>query len=1469
MSKSSLKRPITPNKESLSNHHHPVQFDSKTTHWSNNVQECTVCTGPEGTLNLTIRGGSDKGEFAYFDDLVQSRISYLSGYLENGDVILEIQGQKLAGFTQRDVVAWLNHCCKSGSPVRICVTKGGLGKDLRQHLNTRFPKNSPDCELQNTVRDNLYLRTVPCTTRSPRDGEINGVDYTFLTVEEFMQLERSGNLLESGIYEGNHYGTPKPLEECPAPVPKPSSYTVNNSNNVIPGIHPSSEGKRRRNRSSVEAMTAKTNEEQSDSGYSHSGKNSIDSSHVSQGMITDDHKSQKKFSTSEDDDLGPLPENWEKAYTEDGEPYFIDHNTGTSQWLDPRPKNKKPVGECDEDELPYGWEKIDDPHYGTYYIDHINKKTQYENPVIQARKNSTTSLHEDDSIKSSQRNSWRTEKSDRTVDQNSNGVQLGVNSLPKHGEGHNNSLQRNASSLKEEQRPGKDGAPYAGLRGSGYKLPYVFTSNPADLEPFMIRTSLVKSARGFGFTIVGGDDGDVRDFLQIKAIVPHGPAWQDGKLKMGDVLVYINEQCVLGFSHQDAVSLFQSIPPGEIVHLGVAQGFKLPFDPEDPNTEIVTTNAVSSCNHGNGPNGFCGCMNGGSESAESTTRSAKSMPDLTAFQSQRQRNFEHPSELSTGSNDHSISSHDVNHQVPNKADFLSVEIVKGKNGFGFTIADSVYGQKVKKILDRDRCQYLLEGDILIEINHKNIRGLPHSEVVQILKECPCDKSAHITIQRGLLPRVTKMKSADDIGIRRSVSNNSSHSYPYRSTGYQPAPSTMYRSKTPTADLYSSREKEPVHINRPKTPLVDTRNWPKSQSMSSEPLERLNGNHIPRGNGIMNQQQECVRLNPDPMRHSVGDHGSDNAVNRPSAFLNNWKNDHGPALRTAYSAALDKTTVNPSWYTTLGKLRDTYWADNHNKELNKSTDFSTVNHSSDMLDGGGQYGYLHPKLPPPVPPHTRSNFNDSYEDSVFSHSPGNHSWPAKPHNENGPHREYGLEWNPDGYHQDITNDSYRRSNSVRSNGPYSQPPVHAGSYGPSDTHHEPIYRSVSSGHSPNSSQYDSLSRRKRGTSFEHENPSVVSLSKGDNLYASSSMYSQPGSVLKPPMLSRVPEYIDMTVTLHRQESGFGFRIVGGTEEGSQVAIGHIVPGGAADLDGRLRTGDEIVSVDNQLVLNTSHHRVVQLIGNTTNGKVTMGVRRRVSSVDSAYHSRSMESIYPYDVTVTRQENEGFGFVIISSVGRAGATIGRIIEGSPADRCGQLHVGDRILAVNNVSILNMHHGETVNLIKDSGYSITLTIGPPQDDTSSTTSTSQRGEDVDDQYHAIELHRGTRGFGFSIRGGKEFQNMPLFVLRIAENGPAHQDGKLMVGDQIIEINGKNTKNMTHAEAIELIRQGNNSVRLLVRRGGRLHSQEEESTVPQVPMNRFIPHHPPQMTPNGLVGGSVADTISQDYYAWGYEQN
>lgn len=40
------------------------------------------------------------------------------------------------------------------------------------------------------------------TTRQPKEGEVPGVDYNFVTVERFVELEKSGALLESGTYEG-------------------------------------------------------------------------------------------------------------------------------------------------------------------------------------------------------------------------------------------------------------------------------------------------------------------------------------------------------------------------------------------------------------------------------------------------------------------------------------------------------------------------------------------------------------------------------------------------------------------------------------------------------------------------------------------------------------------------------------------------------------------------------------------------------------------------------------------------------------------------------------------------------------------------------------------------------------------------------------------------------------------------------------------------------------------------------------------------------------------------------------------------------------------------------------------------------------------------------------------------------------------------------------------------------------------
>ena len=54
--------------------------------------------------------------------------------------------------------------------------------------------------------------SISATTRTPRPGETHGVEYFFLSREEFEKLRSEGNLLESAEVHGNAYGTPaKPV----------------------------------------------------------------------------------------------------------------------------------------------------------------------------------------------------------------------------------------------------------------------------------------------------------------------------------------------------------------------------------------------------------------------------------------------------------------------------------------------------------------------------------------------------------------------------------------------------------------------------------------------------------------------------------------------------------------------------------------------------------------------------------------------------------------------------------------------------------------------------------------------------------------------------------------------------------------------------------------------------------------------------------------------------------------------------------------------------------------------------------------------------------------------------------------------------------------------------------------------------------------------------------------------------------
>ena len=75
----------------------------------------------------------------------------------------------------------------------------GVGKDT---VLKKFLQVNSDCAL-----------SVSATTREPREGEVDGKDYFFITKEKFGELVSKGEMLEYAEYSGNYYGTPKAMVE--------------------------------------------------------------------------------------------------------------------------------------------------------------------------------------------------------------------------------------------------------------------------------------------------------------------------------------------------------------------------------------------------------------------------------------------------------------------------------------------------------------------------------------------------------------------------------------------------------------------------------------------------------------------------------------------------------------------------------------------------------------------------------------------------------------------------------------------------------------------------------------------------------------------------------------------------------------------------------------------------------------------------------------------------------------------------------------------------------------------------------------------------------------------------------------------------------------------------------------------------------------------------------------------------------
>ncbi|XP_041657050.1 disks large homolog 2 isoform X6 [Cheilinus undulatus] len=187
-----------------------------------------------------------------------------------------------------------------------------------------------------------------------------------------------------------------------------------------------------------------------------------------------------------------------------------------------------------------------------------------------------------------------------------------------------------------------------------------------------------------------------------------------------------------------------------------------------------------------------------------------------------------------------------------------------------------------------------------------------------------------------------------------------------------------------------------------------------------------------------------------------------------------------------------------------------------------------------------------------------------------------------------------------------------------------------------------------------------------------------------------------------------EYEFEEITLERGNSGLGFSIAGGTDnphigDDPGIFITKIIPGGAAAEDGRLRVNDCILRVNDADVSEVSHSKAVEAL-KVAGSIVRLYVRRRRPMLETIIEIKLIKG------------PKGLGFSIAGGVGNQhipgdnSIYVTKIIDGGAAQKDGRLHIGDRLLMVNNYSLEEVSHEEAVAILKNTSDVVYLKVGKP---------------------------------------------------------------------------------------------------------------------------------------------------------------
>ncbi|XP_045549395.1 disks large homolog 2 isoform X14 [Salmo salar] len=197
-----------------------------------------------------------------------------------------------------------------------------------------------------------------------------------------------------------------------------------------------------------------------------------------------------------------------------------------------------------------------------------------------------------------------------------------------------------------------------------------------------------------------------------------------------------------------------------------------------------------------------------------------------------------------------------------------------------------------------------------------------------------------------------------------------------------------------------------------------------------------------------------------------------------------------------------------------------------------------------------------------------------------------------------------------------------------------------------------------------------------------------------------------------------------------------------------------------------------------------------------------------TLESVPYVNGTEIEYEFEEITLERGNSGLGFSIAGGTDNPhvgddpGIFITKIISGGAAAEDGRLRVNDCILRVNDADVSEVSHSKAVEALKVAGSIVRLYV--------------RRRRPMLETVIEIKLIKGPKGLGFSIAGGVGNQHIPgdnsIYVTKIIDGGAAQKDQRLQVGDRLLMVNNYTLEEVSHEEAVAILKNTSDVVYLKV---------------------------------------------------------